>query len=94
MVEVLKVPEVMRCVLLRVLEVVEGVLCLLEVPEVMRCVLLRVLKVVEGMLCLLELPEVMRCVLLCILELWRVGSVCWRYWDGLDMLEVTRRFVV
>jgi len=55
------VPEVIRCVLLCMLEAVEGRLRLLEVPEVMRSVLL----------CLLEVPEVMRCVLLCSLEGWR-----------------------
>jgi len=58
--EVPKVPEVpgaIRCVLLRVLEVMEGALCvleLLEVPEVIRCVLLCMLEDVEGVLCLLE----------------------------------------
>jgi len=39
---VLEVPEVIRCVLLCMMEAVEGSLCLLEVlevPEVMRCVL-------------------------------------------------------
>jgi len=34
MLEVLEMLEVMRCVLLCVLEVAEGVLCLLEAPEV------------------------------------------------------------
>src|SRR5947207_862437 len=61
----------MRCVLLCMLKVVEGVLCLLEVPKVpavMHYVLLRVQEVVEGSLRLLEVLEVMRCVLLCILE--------------------------
>ena len=74
---VLGVVEVIRCVLLCMLEVVEGRLCLLEVlevPELMRRVLLYIL---EGRLCmllvsealeLLQVPEVMRCVLLCILE--------------------------
>jgi len=57
--DVLEVPETMRCVLLSMLEAVEGTLCLLEVldaleePDVMHCVLL----------CMLE---VMRRVLLCI----------------------------
>ena len=56
----LEVLEVMRCVLLCMLEAVEGVLCslklleVLEVPEVMRCVLLCMLEAVEGGLCLLE----------------------------------------
>ena len=55
--------EVTRCVLLRILEAVEGGLCLLEV---MRRVPLCMLEAAEGGLCLLELlevPEVMRCVL-------------------------------
>ena len=46
---VLEAPELMRCVLLCTLEVVEGELCPLEVsevPEVMRCVLLCMLEVV------------------------------------------------
>ncbi len=52
---------VIRCVLLCILEAVEGGLCLLEVleaSEAMRCVLL----------CMPEVPEVMRCVILCMLE--------------------------
>ena len=53
----------MRCVLLCMLEVVEGELCLLkvfemldvpEMPGVMRRVLLCMLEVVEGKLCLLK----------------------------------------
>ena len=50
---VLEVPEVMRRMLLCMLEAVEGGLCLLNVLEVLE---------VPGV------PEVMRCVLLCILE--------------------------
>ncbi len=49
--EVLEVAEVMCCVLLCMLEVVEGRLCLLEVlevAEVMCCVLLCMLEAVEG----------------------------------------------
>ncbi len=75
--DVLKVPEVMRRVLLCMLEV-------LKVLEVMRCVLLCMLKAVEGGLCLLEMLEVpgmlevMRCVLYICSRLWRVGFVCWR----------------
>jgi len=71
------VPEVMRRVLLCMLEV-------LKVLEVMRCVLLCMLKAVEGGLCLLEMLEVpgmlevMRCVLYICSRLWRVGFVCWR----------------
>ena len=65
MLEVPEVPVVIRCVLLRMLEVMEGVLCVLEV---MRCVLLRMLEVVEGVLCLLEASEVMRSVIHCMLE--------------------------
>ena len=62
----------MRCVLLCMLEAVEGRLGLLEVlgafevqeaPEVIRCVLLCMLEAVEGKLCLLEVPNVMLCVL-------------------------------
>ena len=48
-----EVPEVMRCVLRCILEVLDGKLCLLEVlqaPEGMRCVLLCMLEVVEGTL--------------------------------------------
>lgn len=50
----LDVLEMMRCMLL----------CLLEVPEVMRCVLLCMLKAVEGELWLLEMLDAMRYVLL------------------------------
>ena len=50
--DVLDVPEGIRCVLLCMLEAVDGGLCLLE---------LRVLDV-------LDVPEVTRCVLLCMLE--------------------------
>ena len=49
--EALEVPEVMRCVLLCMLEAVEGGLCLLEaleVPEVIRCLLLCMLEVAEN----------------------------------------------
>ena len=52
-----EVPEVMRSVLLCMLEAVEGWLCLLEVSEVsevMRCVLLCILEAVEGGLCSME----------------------------------------
>src|SRR6266496_3891735 len=54
--EVSEVPEVMRGVLLCMLEAVEGGLCLLEAMEVlqvMRCVLLCTLDAAEGRLCLL-----------------------------------------
>jgi len=76
MLEVLEVPEMseaMRCVLLWMLEAVEGGLCLLEVLEwlevleAMRHVMLCMLDAVEGELCLLEVLEVMSCVLLRIL---------------------------
>ena len=69
-------PEVMRCVLLCILEAAEGLHCLLEVlevPEMMRCVLLRlpdaVLYVLEvsEVLDVIEAQEAMRCVLLCML---------------------------
>ena len=64
-------PEVMRCVLIYMLEVMRcvPVLDVLDVPElmllseVMRCVLICMLEVVE-------VPEVMR----------RVPSACWRLW--------------
>jgi len=52
-----EVPGLIRCLLLRMLEVMEGVFCVLEV---MSCVQLRMLEVVEvvevvdGVLCLLE----------------------------------------
>jgi hypothetical protein len=49
--EVLEVPEVMRCTLLSMLEIVEGGLCVLEVLEVTRCVLLCMLEAVEVGLC-------------------------------------------
>ena len=79
----LEVAEVIRCVLLCMLEAVEGVLGLLEVldmPEVIRCVLLCMQEDMEGVLCLLEMlemREVMRCVLSVCRRLWRVRSVCW-----------------
>ena len=69
-VKLLEVPEVMRCVLLCMLEAVEGGLCLLEIleaPKVMCCVLFCMLDAVEGGLSLLEVLEVMRCVLFCAL---------------------------
>ena len=62
--------EGMRRVLLRMLEVVEGVLCLQEVlevpelPEVMRCALLFMPEALE----MLDALDVMRCVLLYMLE--------------------------
>ena len=52
--EVVEVSEVMRCVLLCLIEVVEA-------PEAMRCVLLCVLDVLE-MLNVLDVLEAMRCV--------------------------------
>ena len=70
----------MRCMLLCILEAVEGGLCLLEmleVLEVIHCVLeammggLRLLK-------MLEMLEMIRCVLLCMWRLWRADSFCWR----------------
>jgi len=66
---------VIRCVLLRIREAVEGGLCLLEVPELTRCTLLCMLEAVEGGLYLfevLEMPEVI------LLEAVERGSVCWR----------------
>src|SRR5436190_685031 len=68
----LEVLDAMRCVLLRMLEAMEGRLCLLEilhvleVPEVIRCVLLCMLEAIRCvLLCMLE---VVRRVLLCMLE--------------------------
>ncbi len=63
--------EVMRCVLLCMLEAVDGELYLLEVLEMICRALLCMLEVVEDELCLLEaleVSEVMRCVPLCTLE--------------------------
>jgi len=54
---VLEVLEVMRFMLLCVLDAVEGRLCslaVLEMLEVMRCMLLHMLDAVEGRLCSLE----------------------------------------
>jgi len=73
--------EVIRRVLLCILEAVEGDLCLLEVPEATRCVLLCILEVSEA-------PEVMRRLVLCMLEAVE-GSLCL-----LDVLEVLEGFEV
>ena len=92
--EVLEVPKVMRCVLFRRLEAVEGGLSLLEVPEVMRCLLFCMLEAVEGGLCLLgalEVPEVIRCVLLCMLEAVE-GRLC--LLEVLWILGVMRRVLL
>ena len=54
MLGLLDVPEVMCCVLLRMLEAMEGVLCLLEileVPEVMNCVRYRRARGIERRRC-------------------------------------------
>ena len=64
----LEVPEVIRCVLLCILEAVEGELCLLEELEATLCMLLCMPEVVEGRLCSLEALEVMRCMLLRMLD--------------------------
>ena len=79
MLEVLEVPEgleLIRRVLLCMLEAVEGELCLLEVLEVMRSMLLRsILDAAEGRLCsleVLEVVEVIRRVLLFVLEVMEV----------------------
>ena len=67
--EVPEVVEVMRCVLLCMLEAVEGGLCLrevleaVEVSEAMHCVLLCIVEAVEA-----KVPEVMHYVLFCLLE--------------------------
>src|SRR6266480_3226414 len=88
------VPEVMRCVLLCMLEGVEGRLCLPEVPEVMRCVLLCMLEAVVGRLCLpkvLEVSEVVHCVLLYMLEVYYSFLEVMRC-VLLCLLEVRRRW--
>jgi len=83
----LQVPEVIRCVLLRMLEAVDGKLCLLEVLEVIRRVLCmfwrrwRVRSVCWSCL------EAMRRVLLCILE--AVEGELWLL-EVLEVLEVMR----
>ena len=46
-----EVPEVMRRVLLCMLEAVEGGFCLLEIPEVIHSVLLCMLEAVDDGLC-------------------------------------------
>ena len=65
MLEVLEMPEVIRCALLCMLEVLE----VPEVPEAMRCVLLCMLEAVDGRL---YLPEVSSVVSFC--------RRCWRWW--------------
>ena len=71
----------MRCVLVCMLEAVEGRLCLqevrevLDVPIVILCVVLRMLEAIDGRLCLLDVPDVMRCVLLCMPEVME-GRLC------------------
>ena len=88
--DVLDVPEVMRCVLLCMLEAVEfskfaGVSEVLGMLEVIRCALLCMLEDTEVRHCLLEVLEVMRCVLLCMregaLEAWRCapGVQTWQH---------------
>ena len=67
----LEVPEVMRCVLPRLLEALKVLEVEVEVAEVMCYVLLcspEVLKV-------LEVAEVMQCVLLCLLQVVEVAEV-------------------
>ena len=64
----LEMLESMRCMLLCMLEAVEGELCF--VLEVIPWVLFCTLEAAEGKFCLLEVwevPEAMRCVLLCML---------------------------
>jgi len=81
--DVLEMPEAMRCMLLCMLEAVEGRLCLLdvlEVPDVMCCVLRCLLKALD----VLEMPEVMRCMLLYMLEAVE-GELCL-----LEVLDVMR----
>ncbi len=88
MLDVLGVVEVMRCVLLCIVEVLSrssealdgglcllGVLDVLEVLESMRCALLCMLEAVEGKLCMLEVPEVMSCVLLLCTSMLEVPDV-------------------
>ena len=77
-------PEVIRCVLLCMLEAVEGELCLLEELDVMRCMLL----------CMPEVPEVMRCVLRCTLEAREGGLYSLEVLEVLGVLEYSRRCAV
>ena len=71
---VLQVPQMIRCVLLCMLEAVDGGLCLLDVLMV-----LEVLEVMRRVLpCMLEALKVMRRVLLCMVEVMEDESVCWR----------------
>ena len=60
----LELLEVMRCVLLWMLDVMESLRHVLEPLEMMRCVLLWMLDVMESLRHVLEPVEVMRCVLL------------------------------
>ena len=73
----------MRCVLLCMLEVVEGELCSPEVMEVLEVFVLEALKV-------LDVPEVARCVLLCILEAVEGGVCSLEVLDVLDVPEAMR----
>ena len=80
----LEVPEEIRCVLLCMLEAVDGGLCLLEA---MRRVMLCMLEAVDGRHCSLEALEGQQwggCVLLAgrvrgagDAAVWRLGSVGW-----------------
>src|SRR6266480_3295717 len=76
--------EVMRRVLLCMLEAVEGGLGVLEAPEAMRSVLLCMLEAMEGGLCLLETLEVLE-AMRCMLET-AEGEL--RLLDVLDVLDV------
>ena len=66
MLYLLEVPDVMRCVLLCMLEAVEYVRYVLELVVVV----FHALKVLEGV----------RCMPLCMLEPWRAYAVCWSCW--------------
>ena len=59
MLYLLEILDGVRCVLLRMPEAVEGVRYVLEVPEVMCCMLLYTLEAVDGVRYVLELQEVM-----------------------------------
>src|SRR6266480_812653 len=80
--------EVIGCVLLCMLEAVEGVLCLLQAVEgtTLFMELLEVSEVLE----VSEMLEAMRRVLSVCWRPLRVGSVRWRCCEVRDMPEVTR----
>jgi len=80
---VLETLEVMRCVLLCILEAVKGAISLLEsleVPEVMRLCATLCAGGCGRWAVFVEVPMVMRRVLLCMLEAVDGGLCSWRCW--------------